>query len=107
MTLGPILTFRPFRFGRSWSGRIVDKPAMEPDKSGQDDAPILVVPCDAAWPGLFAQERAILEALLAQWLVGPIEHVGSTAVPELAAKPVIDIMAGVKSLGDARRQFLR
>ena len=35
-------------------------------------------------------------------LAGPIEHVGSTAVPGLAAKPVIDIMAGVQSLEECR-----
>lgn len=75
---------------------------MEPDKSRQDDAPILVVPYDAAWPRLFEEERVVLENLLTQWLVGSIEHVGSTAVPGLAAKPVIDIMAGVKSLDDSR-----
>jgi GrpB-like predicted nucleotidyltransferase (UPF0157 family) len=35
--------------------------------------------------------------VLAQWLVGAPEHIGSTAVPGLAAKPVIDIMAPVAS----------
>jgi len=44
----------------------------------------------------------ILENFLAPWLLGPIEHVGSTAVPGLAAKPVIDIMAGVKTLEQSR-----
>jgi len=73
-----------------------------PEKSQQDDAPILVVPYDAGWPGLFVKERGVLEDLLKQWLVGPIEHVGSTAVPGLAAKPVIDIMAGVKNLEESR-----
>jgi GrpB-like predicted nucleotidyltransferase (UPF0157 family) len=72
------------------------------DKSQQSDAPILIVQYDAAWLGLFDKERAILENLLAQWLVVPIEHVGSTAVPGLAAKPVIDIMAGVKSRDESR-----
>ena len=75
---------------------------VAPDKSRQSDAPILIVPYDAAWPRLFLEERAILENLLTRWLVGPIEHVGSTAVPGLAAKPVIDIMAGVKSLDESR-----
>src|SRR5258706_10686092 len=75
---------------------------MQPDKSRQDDAPILIVPYDAAWPRLFQEERTILEGFLAPWLVGPIEHVGSTAVPGLAAKPVIDIMAGVRSLDESR-----
>lgn len=72
------------------------------DKSRQDDAPIVIGPYDAEWPILFEKERAILENLLTKWLVGPIEHVGSTAVPGLAAKPVIDIMAGVKTLDESR-----
>lgn len=60
--------------------------------------PIRVVAYDPAWPGLFEQERALLEPVLRPWLAGPIEHVGSTAVPGLAAKPVIDIMAAVRDL---------
>ena len=47
-------------------------------------------------------ERDLLAPVLEQWLVGPIEHVGSTAVPGLAAKPVIDIMAPVKELESSR-----
>jgi len=68
-------------------------------------APIHVVPYDASWPALFAMERAALARLLAPWLHGPIEHIGSTAVPGLVAKPVIDIMAAVDSL-DASRPAL-
>jgi GrpB-like predicted nucleotidyltransferase (UPF0157 family) len=74
----------------------------EPGKLRQEDAPIVVVPYDPAWPKLFEEERAILESLLKQWLAGPVEHVGSTAVPGLAAKPVIDIMAGVNGLEQSR-----
>jgi GrpB-like predicted nucleotidyltransferase (UPF0157 family) len=67
-----------------------------------DEAPIVVVPYDSAWPYQFDQERRDLERVLDNWLVEPIEHVGSTAVPGLAAKPVIDIMAGVESLETSR-----
>jgi GrpB-like predicted nucleotidyltransferase (UPF0157 family) len=62
------------------------------------DPPVRIVPYDPGWPALFEKERALLESCLARWLAGPIEHVGSTAVPGLAAKPVIDIMAAVESL---------
>jgi GrpB-like predicted nucleotidyltransferase (UPF0157 family) len=62
------------------------------------DAPVQIEPYDPAWPGLFLAERELLTRVLGPWLVGPIEHVGSTAVPGLAAKPVIDIMAPVKDL---------
>jgi GrpB-like predicted nucleotidyltransferase (UPF0157 family) len=53
---------------------------------------------DTAWPSKFELERTALLNLIGNWLAGPIEHVGSTAVAGLAAKPVIDIMAGVYSL---------
>jgi len=40
----------------------------------------------------------VVEALLAPWICGPVEHVGSTAVPGLRAKPIIDMLAPVRSL---------
>ena len=61
--------------------------------------PVEVVPYDPAWPDAFAAWRDRLAAAL-----GPatrrIEHVGSTAVPGLAAKPVIDIQVGVADVAD-------
>ena len=44
----------------------------------------------------------MLRRALAVWLAGPIEHVGSTAIPGLSAKPVIDIMAPVQTLEESR-----
>ncbi len=64
----------------------------------EDDAAIEVVPHDVGWARLFRAEQKALGRVLGPWLAGPIEHIGSTAVPGLAAKPVIDIMAGVESL---------
>jgi GrpB-like predicted nucleotidyltransferase (UPF0157 family) len=71
-------------------------------KMTTDTAPVRIVAYDPTWPDLFEQERIQLASLLAPWLVGPIEHVGSTAVPGLAAKPVIDIMAAVQDLEVSR-----
>lgn len=62
------------------------------------EEPISLVPYDLSWPQLFAEERAQLEAALSPWLTGGIEHIGSTAVPGLIAKPVIDMMAPVRDL---------
>ncbi len=50
---------------------------------------------DPRWAGRAAIERARLVELLAPWLVDGVEHVGSTAVPGLAAKPIIDLMVSV------------
>jgi GrpB-like predicted nucleotidyltransferase (UPF0157 family) len=62
------------------------------------EAPVLLVDYDPAWPAAFESERGHLAKVLGEWLTGPIEHIGSTAVPGLRAKPVLDIMAGVESL---------
>jgi GrpB-like predicted nucleotidyltransferase (UPF0157 family) len=66
--------------------------------SDGSSAPVEVVPYNAAWPAQFEAERRVLQAALSAWLVGDIEHIGSTAVACLSAKPVIDIMAPVASL---------
>jgi GrpB-like predicted nucleotidyltransferase (UPF0157 family) len=66
---------------------------------------IAVVPYDPAWPRRFEAERALLERVLAPWLEGGIHHVGSTAIPGLAAKPIIDMVAGVRNLDEARAAF--
>ncbi len=57
--------------------------------------PIAIVPYDPEWPGLFERERPRVEAALLPWLAAPVEHIGSTAVPGLAAKPIIDMLAVV------------
>jgi GrpB-like predicted nucleotidyltransferase (UPF0157 family) len=51
----------------------------------------------ASWAPAFELERARLEALVPGSFVA-IEHIGSTAVPGLVAKPIVDILAGVASL---------
>jgi GrpB-like predicted nucleotidyltransferase (UPF0157 family) len=57
---------------------------------------------DRAWPDLFAGQQARAAAILAPWLAAPIEHIGSTSVPGLPAKPVIDMLAPVRSLTGAQ-----
>ena len=59
---------------------------------------IAVVPYDPDWPHRFGQEKAHLLAILPRELIGRIEHFGSTAVPGLAAKPVVDILVEVTDL---------
>jgi GrpB-like predicted nucleotidyltransferase (UPF0157 family) len=66
------------------------------------DAAIHIEPYNPAWRAAFAAERDALLSVLNPWLMGPIEHVGSTAVPGLPAKPVIDIMAAVRDLETSR-----
>jgi GrpB-like predicted nucleotidyltransferase (UPF0157 family) len=59
----------------------------------------LVAP-DPRWPAQFVEERDRLLDLFPGRFAA-IEHIGSTAVPGLAAKPIIDILAGVKSMTEA------
>ncbi|MFI4935162.1 MAG: GrpB family protein [Caulobacterales bacterium] len=60
---------------------------------------VAIVDYDPAWPARFQQERARLLALPGV-AFDEFEHVGSTAVPGLAAKPTIDMMASVEHLDD-------
>jgi len=58
------------------------------------DAPVLLCDYDPRWPELFARERDRIRAALGPAAVR-IEHVGSTSVPGLVAKPIIDIVLAV------------
>jgi GrpB-like predicted nucleotidyltransferase (UPF0157 family) len=63
---------------------------------------IIIEPYDPTWPQQAEQEIAMLKDCCAFPWVMDIQHVGSTAVPELNAKPIIDIMIGVKNINEAR-----
>jgi len=67
-----------------------------PDRPGD---PIAIAAYDRAWPGRYEEMRARLEEALGPVAVR-IEHVGSTAIPGLAAKPVIDIQVSVADVDD-------
>jgi GrpB-like predicted nucleotidyltransferase (UPF0157 family) len=66
---------------------------------------VAIVPYDPRWPELFRQERDHLRACLPADLLGRIEHFGSTAVPGLAAKPVVDLLVEVTDLQAARTRI--
>ena len=72
---------------------------------GEEPGPVSIVAYDPRWPARFAEERTRLEAAIGGWVVGGIHHVGSTAVPGLAAKPIVDILVGVRDLGSSRGCF--
>lgn len=67
------------------------------------DQPVEIAEYDERWPGLFDAEAALLRAVIGTFITDGIHHIGSTSVPGLAAKPVIDIMAGVEDLEQSRR----
>lgn len=59
----------------------------------------LVVPYDPTWPRCYEDEAERLRAALGSISVA-VEHVGSTAVPGLAAKPTVDIAVGIRRLDE-------
>jgi GrpB-like predicted nucleotidyltransferase (UPF0157 family) len=64
-------------------------------RAGEANAPVQIIDYDPAWPVSFQAERKRLTPLLGG---ADIHHIGSTAVPGLAAKPVIDMMALVPDI---------
>lgn len=66
---------------------------------------VAVVAYDSRWPELFEKERLHLFSCLPDDLVRRIEHFGSTAVPGLPAKPIIDILVEVSSLDETKRRI--
>jgi GrpB-like predicted nucleotidyltransferase (UPF0157 family) len=67
---------------------------------------VRVVPYDPDWPRLFREERKHLLACLPSDLVRRVEHFGSTAVPGLSAKPIVDMLVEVTSLDETRRRIV-
>lgn len=70
-----------------------------------DDSPVRLEPHDPAWLEQFEEEGVVLlEAL--QDAARDIEHVGATSVPDLPARPVVDIMVGVDTLQSVSRHVV-
>ena len=65
-------------------------------------APVILENYNPLWPEQFEAEKAQLFSIAGKWQVGAIEHIGSTAVPGIPAKPVIDIMFGVQTLEESK-----
>jgi len=62
--------------------------------------PVVVVDYDPQWPIVYKKEKTEILRVIEDEVVA-IEHIGSTAVPGLGAKPIIDIMVAVRHLSDA------
>jgi GrpB-like predicted nucleotidyltransferase (UPF0157 family) len=63
------------------------------------DGPIQLAEYDPAWPGLYGREAARIRSILGDRVLR-LEHVGSTSIPWLAAKPIIDIVMVVPDSSD-------
>ena len=67
---------------------------------------VSIAPYDPEWPNLYENEAASLRSKLPRSVVVKIEHFGSTAVPGLVAKPVIDVLVQVSSLEKTKEQIV-
>ena len=67
---------------------------------------VAIVPYDPGWPRMFASEVQFLQSILPANLVNRYEHFGSTAVPGLAAKPVIDMLIEARDLAEAQERIV-
>ncbi|HYC11060.1 MAG TPA: GrpB family protein [Nitrososphaerales archaeon] len=65
------------------------------------NGPVVLSEYDADWPAIFAKEQARISSVLGDKAL-MIEHVGSTSVPGLAAKPIIDILLVVDRTPDEK-----
>jgi GrpB-like predicted nucleotidyltransferase (UPF0157 family) len=66
---------------------------------------VAVVPYEPAWPRMFEEEKRHLQNCLPQELIWRVEHFGSTAIPGLAAKPIVDVLVEVGSLEETRARI--
>jgi GrpB-like predicted nucleotidyltransferase (UPF0157 family) len=85
----------------------MSEPPADPAPSGGippiefDEREVVLYPYDAAWPGRYERWRALILEACGEAIV-EIHHIGSTSVPGMLAKPVIDIMPGLARFEDGR-----
>jgi GrpB-like predicted nucleotidyltransferase (UPF0157 family) len=72
---------------------------------GQHKANLAVVPYQSGWKELFEREADLLRSVLGEKALC-IEHIGSTSIPNMVAKPIVDIMVAVVSLSQATKLIL-
>jgi GrpB-like predicted nucleotidyltransferase (UPF0157 family) len=66
------------------------------------DEPIEVVPYDPSWPKLFDEEAKRLQIGISE-KINSIEHFGSTSVPGMSGKPIVDLLFGANDMPQAHR----
>jgi GrpB-like predicted nucleotidyltransferase (UPF0157 family) len=64
-----------------------------------------LIPHKKEWKTLYEQEEKLLRLAVGDFLIA-IEHIGSTAIPQIVAKPIIDIMIGVPGLATLEKCLL-
>lgn len=67
---------------------------------------VSIVPYDSNWSRMFEEEKQHLLSLLPAEILGRIEHFGSTAIPGLSAKPIVDMLVEVSSLEETKSRIV-
>ncbi len=80
-------------------GKFIEERISEAIIGGVEVPVIFIADYDPAWPARFRREAAKIRAVLGEAALR-IEHIGSTAVPGLAAKPIVDVLLVVRDSGD-------
>ncbi|MBP7449532.1 MAG: GrpB family protein [Flavobacteriales bacterium] len=68
--------------------------------------PIEIVPYDTQWPARYTEVESELKRMLPRMLAQRITHIGSTAVPGLSAKPVIDVQVEVSDMERVKEEVV-
>ena len=74
---------------------------LEIENYKKNEEPVILLPHDPNWTKKFEKEKKLIEGIIGKYITGGINHVGSTAIPGLSAKPIVDIMVGIDSLEKA------
>lgn len=67
---------------------------------------VILAPYNPDWPRMFEEEKHHLISCLPHGLVKRIEHFGSTAIPNMSAKPIIDMLVEVTSLDETKKKIV-
>src|SRR6516165_6040257 len=90
-------SFEPVRVAVPWGTDARSGELMKTPAENFGGGPIVIAEYNAAWPVMFEREREVVGEALGK-LVVEIEHIGSTSIPGLPAKPIIDLLVGVRGL---------
>lgn len=66
------------------------------------DQEVQIAPYDPEWVAKFEAEKSLLQKTMGSWVHDGIHHVGSTSIPGVDAKPIVDVLIGVRNLNEAK-----
>lgn len=86
------------------TGEVKESGAQNSSQLMDETRAVVIADYDPRWPVLFEEEKTKILAAIGHMVIS-IEHIGSTSVPGLGAKPIIDMMIAVSHISDANGCF--